>query len=544
MHMTSGVFNRLDFFEYCLPHQILMDGVENGGLCEIHGGPERLRFIWQVGARCNARTGDCYPEHVEFFLRHLLPLRRAVKSLLYDATFRDTVGVAVRDAAGRPLSPEFPYYEGKWQNAPLKGVIARWFLVNQGGQRGAIVNLINAPVQKGATCSVRTTEFGPVASALAMAIDGKWLPLAGKQEGDTFTFAVPEAACSSVVLAGKLAPLVEWNIEPAAAPGVTRKLTLKLTNPNAESLCGTAVLRLPQGWKAPAAAKFGPISKGQSQTFAIRLAVPDDAAKGRTDIWCDVKTTGGDFSAYSLLVVNDPVVADFRGNPSSYHVWLKNLTTGAFRGTLSVAGRDGLSVSAATEFALPPEAEVKVPVEVTGQDKLREISEMSATVKVGRQTLALVRGVMPTVPNGNFEMDGAGDQKPDWWMCRKVGDAWAYERLHLAEGSHRGKYCLQLDPPRKGEQFTRAFPIHGALRPGVRYRISVWIKSASATGVYANVAGQVLGIGRTDPQWRRFTKEFVQGNGPGADVNLHNESSATAFFDDLTIEETAAPGRL
>ena len=172
----------------------------------------------------------------------------------------------------------------------------------------------------------------------------------------------------------------------------------------------------------------------------LAVTVPVKARKGRTDIWCDIVTPVGNFSAYSLFVVNDPVMADFRGHPGSYHLWLKNLLTEPLRGSVRVApGRDGLRVSPA-ELTLPPEAEVRLPVDVSGQDKLREISEVSATVTIGRQTLQLVRGVMPTVPNGDFESDGAGDRKPDWWMCRKVGDEWAYERLHLAEGSHGGKY--------------------------------------------------------------------------------------------------------
>ena len=96
-------------------------------------------------------------------------------------------------------------------------------------------------------------------------------------------------------------------------------MTLELTNPNAEPLSGAAAFRLPSGWTAPAAVPFGPIQPGQSQNIALMLAVPANAAKGRTDIWCDIATPAGNFSAYNLLVVNDPVVADFRGNPGSYH---------------------------------------------------------------------------------------------------------------------------------------------------------------------------------------------------------------------------------
>jgi len=46
---------------------------------------------------------------------------------------------------------------------------------------------------------------------------------------------------------------------------------------------------------------------------------------------------------------------------------LKNLTTEQFTGKLSVAGRDGLVVSAPREFALPPEGEITVAVNVTGR---------------------------------------------------------------------------------------------------------------------------------------------------------------------------------
>ena len=74
----------------------------------------------------------------------------------------------------------------------------------------------------------------------------------------------------------------------------------------------------------------------------------------------------------------------------------------------------------------------------------------------------------------------------------------------LPKDAHGGKYCLQLDPPQKGEKFIRAYPVHGAFRSGARYRVSVWIKSASPTGVYANIGGQVLGAGQTGPGWKRI----------------------------------------
>ena len=528
MHMTSGVWNRLEFFRYTVPDQILVDGIWNGGLSPNLGGPERLRFIWQVGARFDHVPRD----------KRLLTLRRAVKTALYDSTFRDTVGLTLRDSSGRVLTPQHTYMADKWENAPVKGVIARWFLINRKGQQGAIVNFINAPVVKGARCALSTKEFGPVTSAWAVTIDGDWLPVTGKQQGNVFTFEVPQSECSSVILSGRLLPLVEWELQSAATQGVDRKLTLKITNPTAQSIAGTARLRVPPGWTVPAAVNFGPISTGETQWSAITFHVPENASKGRTDIWCDLTTPSGTFSAYNLVVVNEPVIADFRGNPGNYHIWLKNLTDKQTTAAVVTYGGTTLKAfSSKTPFTVPPQAEMSLPIDVAGQDSLREITELTGIIKVGSQTLRVVRGVIPTVPNGNFETDGAGDLKPDWWMCRSQRDVLAYERVHLAGAAHNGKYCLQLDAPQENEKFTRAYPIHTALRAGARYQASIWIKADSAKGVYASIAGRVLGSGQTKSGWQQFSIQFEQGDGPQVDLNLINGSSEPAFFDDVTIME-------
>ncbi|TFG89551.1 MAG: ATP-dependent helicase HrpB, partial [Gemmatimonadales bacterium] len=74
---------------------LLIDGGWNGGLGAAFGGQERMRFIWQVGARFEGAPQDT----------RLLELRRAVKSLPYAARFMakrlgesvgQTVGYAIR----------------------------------------------------------------------------------------------------------------------------------------------------------------------------------------------------------------------------------------------------------------------------------------------------------------------------------------------------------------------------------------------------------------------------------------------------------------
>ncbi|MHB9130344.1 MAG: NEW3 domain-containing protein [Armatimonadota bacterium] len=526
LHMTSGVFNRLEFYRYCNPNQLIIDGGWNGGLAEIYGGLERRRFIWQVGARFEG-FGD--PQQ--------LALRRAVKSLLYDAQFMDTVGVAVYDGQGKVLLPEFTFANG--QNAPYRGVIGRWFLYTKGGQRGAVVNLINFPVRQDARISINTKAFGPVVAATAWTLDGKRFAVRGKQQGDVYTFPVPAAELSSVVLSNKLAPVVEWSLDtPAAAPGTTHKLAVKITNVSAKPITGTATLRLPAGWTATPV-KFGPLAAGQSLDFTVPFTVTATAKAGRQDIFCNITTPDGAFSTYNFIsVTSGPAIVDFRGNPGSYHIWVKNLTGQTLTGTAQCAAPASLQVSGPAIFTVPPEAEVELPVEVIGRDKLPEISEMRAHVTIGAQQFDVVRGVMPIISNGNFEVDSAKDMKPDWWMSRKLADEWSYEYLHLAEGAHSGKYCLLVDPPKAGDQFIRGYPVNGALKPNTRYRVSVWIKSESKNGVHVNAAGILLGNGKITPEWQQFTAEFTSGADNSLPIyGAYNLSNKPAYFDDLVVEE-------
>ncbi len=539
LHMTSGVWNRLDFWSYCNPRQILIDGVWNGGLAPVWGGWQRERFIWQCGARFEHMQGP--PENGQEWLQKLLDLRRATKCLIYDADFRDTVGLTVQDPEGRPLGAE-QFMTGSYEGGPFRGVSGRWFLFKQAEQSGAVINFINVPLVPGAVATFSTKETGPISSAVAFTFEGRRYPVAGTQKGDSYTFPVPESECSTVVLvSGQMRPLVSWDLAGPATGGSRRALLLRVTNPNATAMSGTATLRLPRGWSAPAPVRFGPLPPGESRALRVSFTVPADAARGRADVWCDVTADGLTFSTYSFITVNEPVLVDFRGNPGNYHVWVRNLAEQPLTGTVAVSAPAPLRVSCAPQLAIPAEAEVEVPVIVEGRDSLREISEMLARVTLGGKTTEVVRAVMPLIPNGDFEMDGAGDMKPDWWMCRKLMDEWAYERIHLSAEAHGGQRSLLLDPPQGGDQFIRAYPTNGCFTPNTRYRVSVWIKAESDRGVQVRIAGLTLGSGQTGPEWKEFTGEFTTGADPNTGgwvgCSLINESAGKAWFDDLVVEE-------
>ena len=86
---------------------------------------------------------------------------------------------------------------------PVKGASARWFLIRRDGQRGVIVNLLTVPVQKSPMCDP-DRQVWP--GRFRLGRDNRWCvaAVAGRQDGDAFTFSVPETECSSVVLADKM----------------------------------------------------------------------------------------------------------------------------------------------------------------------------------------------------------------------------------------------------------------------------------------------------------------------------------------------------
>ena len=580
--MTSSIFPNLDIYLYCNPGAILLDGSWNGAY-NWTGKFERMRAIWQVGARFEHMVTRDNQQGIDDFGQQILRLRRAVKCLIYDGVFRDTVGLKIKDKDGSTIGPE------PMSPMPVRGVFGRWFRIDKDGQRGAVINMINlvsspdspAPGKikdkwinlpetakpkpvAGAVASICTKEFGPVKAAVAWTLEGETIILDGKQEGDYYSFPVPESEMSTVVLSNKLAPVVEWGMDNVAAIGMTSDLKLKITNVDSGPLGGVLELLPPKGWPAGKALSFSPIEMGKRVELTVPVTVPEDFKNGRYDIRCRVKTDMGSFTTYNFMAVNDPVLVEFRGDPGTYHLWYKNLTDKPFVAKQRVSfSPAGLSVVVAEDADIPPLAEVKVQVLVKGQEKLAEISDMEVTTSLrakdaswfrimskGKE-LQLVRGIIPAVSNGGFEQDSANDHTPDWWICYEqfVGggarDQYgiAQDRMSLDDKNpHSGKNCLRIDGVGEGVALHRASMANGTLVNGARYRVSVWIRTKATDGVMVQYAGQTLGKGKTGgDEWKNFTGEFIGKSyyGDRSPAWLVNTSKEPAYFDDLVVEELA-----
>ena len=557
VHMTSGVFNRIEFDRYAVPDQLLLDGSWNGAFAQT-GSWERERFIWQVGSRFQEMAGNIPNDRERKWVTSILKLRRAVKSILYDATFKDNAGLTIKDSSGKEIVTGYTDsgkdwsamkdWAVEWPGSPVNGVSARWFLFKKDEQSGAVVNCINAipagdvknpsfTQRSDVSITLSTKEIGKISSAWAWLLDGSIVPVNGKQNGDTYTFKMPESEMSSVVLSNKLRPVVAWNFDNVTARGATRQFNLNITNVNASPLKGTVVMELPKGWIAAAPIAFGPLEPGKSVELSVPVTVPKDAALGRHDVWCRVKTDSGDFAAYHFAVVNQPVLVEFRGNIGTYQLWFRNLTDASATASVKLSAPEPLKVECSGQIEIPAMGTVTMPVTVSGQLQLREISEMAAEVSIGQMSKRLVRAVMPAIPNGDFEMDSAKDMKPDWWMCRTDGNHATYEKMNLsADDAHGGKYSLRLDPPTEDQKYIYAFPEYFGMKTGAKYKISFWVRCKAKEGVYASLnENSKIGEGKTSEQWQEMSAEIIFYG--GMTLKLINSSKEPAFFDDFKIEE-------
>jgi len=534
LHMTSGVVNRLEFYMYCNPRQRIIDGGWNGGLSEAFGGHERQRFIWQVGALFEGLQGK------EPWRSQILALRRKVKSLLYRSEFRDTVGLTIRKSNAEIAEPEPGGYPFGSENAPYRGMVGRWFLFRDGSQRAAIINLINTPLDDTAILTINTSDFGPVRAAWAFTLEGELKRVDGKQEGNVYRFNLPKAEMASIVLVNRVAPIVQWSADPTVTGGESGSFRLSLTNLDPDASTGVATLRPPKGWPV-ASQKVGAVAPGTTTEVTFPIRVPANTRPGRYDVRAEVATPGGTFTAYSMVSVAEPVVAEFRGNPGGYHLLIENLTSKPVKGMVTVSASTPLKVSVSGAFELLAKGKAELPVTVEGQDQLTQISEMSAQVTTSLAKWNLVRAVMPIVSNGDFEMDGAGDMRPDWWMCRKLRDEWDPESMRLEPDAPSGKYCLRLDASDNPEGFTRAYSVNGAVKSNTKYRFSAWIKKASAE---RSVAVQFSGFGWRSlsatkvGEWEHLQGEVATGPQNGyMVVSCINQSRGAAWFDGIKVEE-------
>lgn len=243
------------------------------------------------------------------------------------------------------------------------------------------------------------------------------LPLE-QTSGSEARVELPTTMQSTTVLLNRCEPLVYPQVPTMVAAGTTVPVRAEVLNLNASAIEGTLKWDVPNGWGATAQT-FGPVASGEAVEVVGEVTIGANATRRPYGVFCVAETEDGAGRRYAEMAVV----------PSPYLEWTWE-ADGALR--TSLLNLEDSPIEASVEVLLPPECGtvaapetqgVRIPADgradavfrLRGTDTIQEAAGMRIVVgRDGDRREAPVR-LFPAICNGSFEIDRAGDGKPEYW---------------------------------------------------------------------------------------------------------------------------------
>jgi hypothetical protein len=530
--LDTGLFypeNAPEAYLYTCPWNI---GLLMPGTAPIPGWPAGgLEYAAVYGLRISGLDQNFEVDPARF--RQYMTFRERFHQLQSRARFRDRLGLSVSDPK----------------------VTARLFTRQDAGNRYALVSAHNPGKTAGVTVTVKATAAGAVRQGWACGLDGGWQPLPVRQEGDKYLFTLPATELTVCLLAEQCEPLVSVAEPRPIVPGDTGKVAVTVTNLEAQPLAATLGLQLPAGWKTVAAPVT--VASGQSLTRELPCTVPAGTKYDVHDIYAVTTEKTRQTKRCRPLGVCHAVQAELYFTAGDrLRLALENVSQRPVTATCALQTPAGVTADPGTApVSLAPGAKGEVAFALGNVARVTTLQHLEAHVRYGRDEVVAYEQLQPPVLNGGFEDDTAGDGRPDYWNYRFPEELYVKPGFVLDhEVAAEGQVSLRLDPY---PQDTRNHILTTFVRlvPGARYRLSCQIRRSEhnpSVGVrlwslYSRdgrspVTDVWLGNLKNGPvnEWQRFAREFTAAD-KDVPYNLmvcnNNRSTATAWFDDLRLEE-------
>ncbi|MHB9130008.1 MAG: LamG-like jellyroll fold domain-containing protein [Armatimonadota bacterium] len=546
LHMTSGVWNRLELFRYCMPWQIVIDGKWNLGSVSN----KRWRYIWMTGARFEGLDETAY-------CNSLLKLRQQLSPLIYQAYFQDTVGLTLKQNGVTIANPPRTLTQGG-EVAPEDGPQAKWFKLADPNQ-GAIINVIQeSGAAYAATISVPTSGFSPVTAAWAVHPDGTVSVISGNETSGVYTCTVPlETAthdpngtnATSIVLVGEVSPqVIRLELPFAAVGNLTTTGAATIANYGAAAASGSLSWQVPSGW-AGNMATFT-CAAGGTVTVPVSVTLPASVPQTRSDLMLQC-TAGGVTTSYPHWVSgcsNNLGLRLFRDFDGEIAATVSNHTGNTISDSVTFTPPQGVTLSSNSQsFSVAPWSDTVVRVKASGLEALGTPVHLTASVPTNTSRSLLLNC---PVPNPSFEADTAGDGVPDYWsVFKEPGDVQGLDAngnllISRVSGGVSGSYCLQLNPAPLGGDDT-----HYALActmvnawdspPNNQYQFSAYVKKTSGDKMTItfpdNTTYDCTSIGTT---WTQVTRTFsmpTDSMGGLMTLRLNNYGTNAVWCDNIQV---------
>ena len=549
-----AVFHRAELFRYTLPQAIVLDGASNGG-CSWSGRELHFNSIFLNGCRFDGLSREWFDGD---FCAKTMALRKATKQLLYPAVFKDTTGVTLNVAPPKP--------KAGLQVAMGYGVQAKRFVLDTAATKAVLVNCVNVdnaqwgkncqmldrpwtrPGKEGAVATVEVGDSRRIAAAYTCLWGGTWKPWTFSKAGDTaVSFPVPTTNQATIVLVERCEAMLYPQLPKQIGAGATVTVPVEVLNLDAKPFTGRIGWVLPVGWNATAG-DVSALAAGERTTVVTTLTAAANAPRGPADLWCTAEAgrapAGRRYA--SLPVVNTPWV-DWSWQPGEeVAVHLRNRGPAAVETTvtLEVPQDAGFTAHPQPETVhLAPCADRDVVLSFAGRDSQNMPSLCTLVVKADGREQRIPWTIYPRICNGGFELDLAGDGKPEGWLAYdfsgKLSIKDMYPKVHLdAQVKHGGTTSLRLDAAGAKGGGVYLYPLMSTLAPKTRYRITAWIlrPEGGAGGLTcAYQTAQAEGKPSADG-WQQVARTITTGDRPGlAPLCLFNKGSTPIWIDDILV---------
>jgi len=544
--LASAVFHRTELYRYTFPDHLVMDGIANGA-CNWGGGDRRFNVIFLNGCRFDNLPADAT------FRSNLMNLRLRTKQLLYQATFRDTEGVEITLPPGVP-EPPAPTSTTAWF-ARYDGIQAKRFILNTADSKLVLVNTINTLNASGARATVETGEVGPIHATWAFLWDGTLQSLPFQYVADTkVAFDIPTTEQATVFLVNACEPLLHVEVPTMLPQGGQGQPSVSILNLNTNAIQGTITWELPEGWNY-APAEFGSIGPGQTGNANASFTVSSSAPRQMYDLWCAATTTEGiaGHRCVPVSVVPTPYVQWEYGAGDSLRLTVQNLKSDAVTGSAVVEfpphGPVG-TIENEQEFVLPSHGETNLMFHFANLSDLEEPMGIYIVVRSSGVQQRIPIRLFPAIANGDFEIDLAGDAKPEYWTAYDyLGHTSVKETYPLinldASIKYIGNSSLRIDPlpPSRGAPVD-VYPLATMLFPETTYQVAAYAKIPANGSLVLYAGGQFLSpAGEPTPDgWQLYVGRWTTGFAASrTELFVSNQGPTPLWVDAITVAHNRPP---
>lgn len=442
-----------DAYHYTFPEDIKIDfGAYVNQGDKAFGSPHAIYLnTFLMGTR--------FCEHPDDeFGRNLFALRRRLKSLIYRATYRDTVGVTASDAAVR----------------------VKRFVLDDANCRAVIVNLGNLEKKQGVRVTVDLTPLKRVTAAWVYGLDGSVQPLKfaypKSQSSASSVLDAPPIEAATVLFIERIGPLVEGVDFPAnATTGSLVKGSVVVRNLSSQKMNGDLTVLAPRNWRTEVAA-FADLQPGASKTMELAITVPEGSMRDIHDMFVVAKGAGGEDRRYVGLAVVPPIeILDSAVLDDGIQATVRNRSPREVSAICSLDVFDGAKAPPVQEVKLRPGEESKVKLVVAWPDLSSARVPQTVRVVAESEGMKVVRSVAvgPTVVNGSFDMGVVNKDRPEGWPILHTRP----DCMHLdTSNPYDGKRCLRIDPAPSSPAMSQL----ASLQPNTTYRVTVALRRTDA----------------------------------------------------------------